>query len=361
VSQSQQLLQRQRVKDIRAELISTYFKPKVMEKLIAIAGLPFIQQRRKPVPLKGIDDMLTYVETTELKAPKPLTMVEIYENKLKKSIAQSRLMLKRTACSLEGQSIIHATLFKNNRLVEAFIDSCRHDKARVEIVNTTDQLGRTALHYASYLGLKQVLFMLFSAGSDPRRRDLYGRTCLHYAAMKEDPSVLEVTLQELKTAKEARGRASETSNSNTVAERLKYLSLKKLLGKVTQAEPSTEPLFEDIGVKVDLTEFMTELGEMKQVEQHLSVSFLKASVPFDNIKFIDLQDEEGLSALHIAAMRGCSGVVRVLLDQGANLYLEDRQHRRSIELTSSPQVAQLLMQKGHLVGPKIMSRSPNAW
>jgi ankyrin repeat protein len=364
ISQLQQDQRQQRVNGIKERLMSSYFQPKAVEKLADVVRTPYMQQQIRRLRIESIHNMTRLDEVTELKAPKQLSIEEIFEKRVRRSLAQSRQILSNVQDKPEGRSIIHATLSKRNRLVEAFIDACPNDRARVETVNTIDQFGRTALQYATFLGLKQTMLMLLIAGACPRHRDVYGRTCLHYAGLTDDATVLEIILHNLKTVREIRSRASESTNSNTVAEKLKFLSFMRLADRPAQeSEVQQAEDFIELRVGVDLAELGNDMkrrmAKMEYSDEIPTTPTFKGSKT-DNARFIDYQDEVGRSALHFAALNGATGIVRLLLDMGANPLLEDHHRQRPLELTKSRQVTQLLVQKGNSVGAKqSLQRSRN--
>mmetsp|Transcript_8290 Transcript_8290/g.16342 ORF Transcript_8290/g.16342 Transcript_8290/m.16342 type:complete len:957 (+) Transcript_8290:6396-9266(+) len=365
IAKKQKTQKDMRVNEIKERLMSTYFKPRAIDRLAEIVSTPNIKRRIKQLQTESIDKMLNHVEATELKAPKHLTIEEIFEKKVRKSLMQSKGLLKTMANYTEAKSIIHATLYKRNRLIEALIDACSNDKARVELVNSIDQFGRTALHYATFLGTKQAMLMLFVAGADPRHRDVYGRTCLHYAVMNEDVTVVEMIFQNMKAVRDTRGKATESSNSNTIAEKFKYLSLHKLVVKSPESSFLRGEDFHEVRICIDLSELDDEtlrgLAKMEYSEEFPPTpTFKETRLSAANQRFIDFQDEAGRSALHIASINGFTSVARMLLDMGANPLLEDSMRQRPLELTQSRQLAQLLLQRCNLIGlNKSMTRSSN--
>lgn len=367
ISLKQQNQREKRVNEIKERLMATYFKPRGIEKLAEVTSTPNIKVRIKLLPTKSIDYLLRDDKVTEFKPPKPLTMEEIFEKKVRKSLVQSKTILKDMSSLMEAKSIIHATLFKRNRLIEAFLDSCSNDLTRLQTANTIDQFGRTALHYASFIGLKRALSMLFIAGVDPRHRDVYGRTCLHYAAMNDDATIVEMILLNQKSVRETRARASEATNNNTVAEKLKYLSLLKLIAKAPEAV-TDQPTqgYKETRIYLDLSELddnmLRSLARMEYSEEIPSTpTYGGDRQSHDNIRLIDFQDEAGRTPLHIAAMNGATVVARSLIDIGSNLNFEDHQQKRPLDLTKSRPLAHLLIQRINKAGTnKSIEKSANA-
>lgn len=349
---------------VRENLMSTYLKPRPIDRLAEIVSTPNIKKRIKPFNTQSIDKMLHHVEATELRAPKHLTVMEIFEKKVQKSIAKGRAML-RGPQSTESQSIIHATLYKRVRLIEAFLDASANDLARVELANSSDQYGRTALHYACFMELKQVICMLFVAGADPLRLDVNGRTCLHYAAMHEYPGIIEMILQNLKAVRETRKRASDTTNNNTIAENIRFLNLLKLVkSNIHIIGACRDEGFKEVKICLDFAELtgeakeiLTKIGVSDQVTSKWGPNDLEANRK--NSRFIDIQDYHGKTALHLAVEAGASRAVRLLIDYGANQNLEDFNRQRPVELATTRHLSQLL-QRGTQHSTKIISRSFNA-
>jgi ankyrin repeat protein len=63
----------------------------------------------------------------------------------------------------------------------------------------------------------------------------------------------------------------------------------------------------------------------------------------DTTKLIDLQDNMGRTALHIAALCNKPQIIRVLLDHDASLIVEDFEGKRPVDLSLSNQITSLMI------------------
>mmetsp|Transcript_3316 Transcript_3316/g.6860 ORF Transcript_3316/g.6860 Transcript_3316/m.6860 type:complete len:494 (-) Transcript_3316:1363-2844(-) len=348
-------LRKQRNSEMKSRLNTSATFP-LVEASYESPDTPSVKRKIDQLRHAGTEKLLQNVRVPALKPRQHMSIEEIFDLKVRKSIGQSKLILKNMAGYNEAKSIIHATLNRRIRLIEAFVDASPNDKARVEIVNTTDQFGRSALHYVAFFGMKNAMQMLFTGGGDPRHIDMFGRTCLHYAALNDDKSIVEVIFQNLKTVRDTRNRACEVTNQNTVARKVKFLNLIKLIAKeeesvlIGRLEDFNElKVFVDLKeLDEDITRALAKMEYSAEQPSHPQIKTEKS--PFDSGRYIDLQDEMGRSALHIASMNGSARVVRTLLELGANPNLEDIQNQRALDLTRSREVTQLLLQKGNLVG-----------
>ena len=78
-----------------------------------------------------------------------------------------------------------------NNIVE-----CRRliDTGEANVNGDRDQIGRTALHWASFRGHLEISELLTSSGADVNIRDSYGRTALHYASIYGHLEIVQLLL-----------------------------------------------------------------------------------------------------------------------------------------------------------------------
>ena len=128
--------------------------------------------KHNPVELdKIIDKALIHLNRSR-KVP---SMDDLFEQKVKSRVRSSIMLIKNSKDpdNLSALSLIHATILKNLRFLEAHIDSCETDQERLVKLNTVDQHGRSALHYAASMGCKKALEMLIMTGGSLKTKDIY--------------------------------------------------------------------------------------------------------------------------------------------------------------------------------------------
>lgn len=304
--------------------------------------------KHNPVELdKIIDKALIHLN----KSRKVPSMDDLFEQKVKGRVRSSIMLLKNTKDpdNLSALSLIHATILRNLRFVEAHIDSCETDHERVVKVNTVDQHGRSALHYAACMGCKEALEMLIMTGGSLRTKDIYGRTPLHYSAFQEDRDVIDMMFLYINKCYKILCDIKERSNIYTVARQVKYRKFRKL--KKNQEEvidradnhnlvESDETLFVDFKMFDETTR-----ETLSRMEYSVNTSPLVALLKKkgETTKLIDLQDNMGRTALHIAALCNKPQIIRVLLDHDASLMVEDFEGKRPVDLSLSNQITSLMI------------------
>ena len=80
-------------------------------------------------------------------------------------------------------------------LVSAQILELANEKECWRKVNSTDQRGRTALHYAAFLGNQPILELLLANGAEVFIQDRTGKTSLHYAAYNDSDECVAAILK----------------------------------------------------------------------------------------------------------------------------------------------------------------------
>uniref|UniRef100_A0A8C3UEQ8 Ankyrin repeat and death domain containing 1B n=1 Tax=Catharus ustulatus TaxID=91951 RepID=A0A8C3UEQ8_CATUS len=145
------------------------------------------------------------------------------------------------------------------------VDFLLHHKARLDMA---DQHGLTVIHLAAWTGNLDVMRKLVKAGADQKAKNEEGMNVLHFAAQSNSIKIVDYFLQDL------------------------HLNdLNKPDGK---------------GKKPFL--LASEKGHVDMIKKLISLKL-----------FTSEKDEEGNTALHLAAKNGHSGVVEILLEQWENI------------------------------------------
>lgn len=301
-----------------------------------------------PVELdKIIDKALIHLNKTR-KVP---SLDDLFEQKVRNRIRSSISLIKNTKDpeNLYALSLIHATITKNLRFVEAQIDCCLHDQERVIKVNTVDQYGRSALHYAACLGFKEALEMLIMSGGSLRTKDVFGRTPLHYSALQEDRDVIDLMFLHINRCYKILCELKDDTNIYTIARQVKYRKFKKLKknqNEIIRKIDNSSLIESDEQIFIDLKLFDESTREcLNRMEYSTTPSPIIAMLKkkTEGTKLIDIQDNMGRTSLHIAAVCNKPQIIRVLLDHDAYLMIEDFEGKRPVDLSLSNQITCLLI------------------
>lgn len=275
------------------------------------------------------------------------SLIDLFESKVKERLNASTKILNklRNENKVSGLSIIHAILEMNLRAVEAHIDECPNDSARINSVNVCDQFGRNALHYACCLGEIGCIEMLMTAGTDPRVRDVFGRTILHYSAFQGRKEVLELVRNLFEKSCKLNSGQSNSTNYRSIARLLKYKKLKKM----AQIKKSQNYQIYPVTRLTDTFIYTSINKESLKILERMNISETKIKQsknrPETFEALIDCQDTIGRTALHMSALFDKIAVIRILLDFGANPDILDNNNTWPYELSSSRLASSILISR----------------
>ncbi|CAG9332080.1 unnamed protein product [Blepharisma stoltei] len=301
--------------------------------------------------LKSLKDMAIKraLNRTEKKLQSKITIMELFNSKVNERIESSKKIM--TKIRIEENplriSVIHTVLGKCLRVLEAHIDECRNDYQRGLKVNTIDQHGRTALHYAACLGQIGAIEMLIYSGTDPRIQDIYGRTALHYASLQDNKEVVDILINLYPKALRMLDKLSETTNDRTVARLLKYKRLRKMAkakntNAISIASMETSSIFVDFDVFDEEIHKIAERMDYSEGTNVMKPRRIATKIPTD---FIGTVDHLGRTALHMAALCNTVPIIRALIDSGADLDVKDYNGKKPIDLVVSRVAATIIISK----------------
>jgi ankyrin repeat protein len=236
------------------------------------------------------------------------------ETRIKKREAVSKSVMAelRSVNDIPGVSLIHAVLEGTERNVEAFIDSCTNDRARVVIVNTKDQFERTPLHYACLLGQGTMAQMLLACGASPETLDFRGRTPLHYSSFTVCEQIPRLLLSYLGKYKSIQQSMLVSENHFTVA---RFVKNKQIFQSFVCPNDAT---IDGFTCKVYLNQFAENVQQVIMKANRIEEERI-LKIDNRNRKYVDWVDDEGKTAVMIAAEMGIINNVRVLASLGAEI------------------------------------------
>ena len=229
-------------------------------------------------------------------------------------------------------------------------------------ISARDRFGNTALNIAASMGHKDVIGFLIGQGSNILKPNLAGSTPLLRAVENDrrraaklllkagaDPNIGNLKGIQPLTAAAFNGNdrmvalllehgADPTHKDRTGKMAIIYAAGKGFAGIVEQLL--------DAGVSVDaadvhdLTPLMWAAGHTNDVPAKEALATIDLLI--SKGAAIDRQDDRGRSALMIAAERGHVGVVRHLMEAGADPLAKDRNGKRADDLAANESVRRLL-------------------
>jgi len=187
-------------------------------------------------------------------------------------------------------------------IIEAAEDG---DLARVQAllnnradVNAKDNYKQTALHFASQNGHKEVVVLLIANGADVNASRFDGETPLHWALSHDRDEIAELLIAEGANVT-AKSEYGETPL--LLAHNLKLIEL--LISKGA-----------DINVKTNSGLTLLHRAETKEIAEF----FIDKGVD------VNAKDSNGFNAFWFAVKRSRIEVVEVLIENGADLNIQDR-------------------------------------
>lgn len=180
-------------------------------------------------------------------------------------------------------------------------------------LDSRDRFGHSALDRAVSCGEVAAVVALASAGAPVRVRDKHGSTPLHAAAQRGDAPVVTALLQADCVVEGLEELSSVADQDGQTALLLAAAHGHESVVEVLAAESSSVNRGDGSG--------RTPLAAAAAAGHIAAVSALVRAAAGVNL---DAQDEDGCSALHLAALRGHNHVVDLLTSAGADASVRTR-------------------------------------
>lgn len=215
--------------------------------------------------------------------------------------------------------------------------------------NAKNSESETALMTAVYQDKTDILRALLANGADPNIQGYMGKTALHAAVAKENPDMVAILLDKGAdpNIKNQYGNAPLTLNI-MATEDTKTRDLLAANHFAIEIKDQTAK-FEKQHGEIKLNKGVAQLDDgLQNTNLHraldrgyteLAKSILRHET---NLGKINLQNAQGLTALHIAAQKGNKEIVKILLDKKADLNIRDHEEKTALDYTDAREIKTLL-------------------
>ncbi|XP_054723181.1 serine/threonine-protein phosphatase 6 regulatory ankyrin repeat subunit A-like [Uloborus diversus] len=215
----------------------------------------------------------------------------------------------------EGRTALHVAVYRVRLEVVEMLLAARTDinprdaNGRKPLIHIQNKKGRTALHEAACdFGGAEMVAVLLAAGANTHLQDKWGQTALHVAINSRKKEIAEV-ICDADDRNVLRDHCGRTV-LHFAAERGMQTIVRKLL--------SSGPLRKTLRSGKESTSNAAE-GE------GIALSASKEDL-------VDVRDNYGMTALHLAAQRGFTEIVELLLAAGTDPLLQTKEGRTALHL-----------------------------
>ena len=203
----------------------------------------------------------------------------------------------------KGSTVLHISVYKKNfNIVKKLIDYCKiyfPDKVN-KFINEENTKGICPIHYASFRGNIDIIKLLIENGADITKKTQKNLNIIHYCAQGNMPNSLM------------------------------YFYLKFRENKVTKKKIKYKLILEK-----DLADSTILHWAVYSVAEDFLLYLINLNI-FDSeqekLNFINMQDKNGFTALHLCIISKSSRIALKLLQNGADTSLRDNNQRTPLDL-----------------------------
>ncbi len=200
----------------------------------------------------------------------------------------------------DNSTVLHISVFKKYfYITELFLEYCKDNNKEglKNFINEQNDLGVTAIHYAAFRGNVKIIKLLIENGADINIKTKRQLNIIHYCAQGNKPSSLMYFYLEL----------MKTNNYQLIKDRDSGGSTPLHWAAYTNSE--------------DALLYLIKLDIFKDEKEKQN--------------YIDQQDDQGYTPLHLAVSSKSSRIVMKLLQNGASPDLKDNKGRTPLNLAIS--------------------------
>jgi palmitoyltransferase len=219
-------------------------------------------------------------------------------NKIKEMMSQDIKIWEFKSKNNDNSTVLHVSVFKKLfTLVELIIDYCKkkNKEGLAKFINQKNNLGATAIHYASFRGNINIIKLLVENGANIYERTERNLNVIHYSCQGNKPSALMYFYLKFNKEEDYKLLTEKDKGGSTALHWAAYTSSEDAL------------LF-----LINLDYFNNDEEKRKN--------------------FIDSQDSQGLTPLHLSISSKSSRIVLKLLQNGASSDIEDKKGKTPLAL-----------------------------
>ena len=181
-----------------------------------------------------------------------------------------------------------------------------------DIQRDKETYGRTPLIWASKNGHESIVNDLLRAGVNVNARDNYDNTALIWASTNGHEKIVKALLEK---------GADVNACDNT-----------KMTALMWASNMGHEEIVNDLlqaGANVNAKDERGRTALMYTYKKNIAEDLLKT-----HMETINMEDDENMTALMIASLRDDNKMVKVLLEKGANVNVENKMHKTALDLAA---------------------------
>ena len=217
--------------------------------------------------------------------------------KIKEIMSQDIKIWEFKSINNDNSTVLHLSVFKKLfPIVELIIDYVKekNKEGLAEFINQKNDLGATAIHYASFRGNIKIIKLLIENGANIYERTKRNLNVIHYSCQGNKPSSLMFFYLQFKKEEDYKLLTEKDNGGSTALHWAAYTSSE------------------------DVLLFLINLDYFNNEERRKH--------------FIDSQDSNGFTPLHLSITSRSSRIVLKLLQNGASSDIKDKKGKTPLTL-----------------------------